>query len=518
MRLSTFALVLGALCMAARSAAQAATPATIPLEVLAPEPALSEGQIVIGGRIAYFGGGPIVAAQPARVARGIVLEKSRGRGKVLGLAILGALETDASGAVRLDNPARTAWCELPSAMYMSSWTDYTVDCFQDSDADGALDRKYSGLIRGDESVMLESVDSPEPIKPLRYRLAEPAERPRFDVGYWSCGAAAETTAAMVKDFRYSTLVRAEGTKGLGARACRNSAELLETRADGTRVMRFDRFTVEVRQEGERLHTRLVEGIPAGTVLGNLRPNRPLLEIDEAPPSALDELEDNRKPVLYLTTIPETRSQVREGEQFFTAGVAHGITGRLRSDVSVAGWRRKVMFTAGTPVYGLPMETAGAGQLKDSFVVWCLPYRDPAHQVPALTALCFKPHAYGYGLAQHEQPFHVEALHGTFKNVESPVVDRGDVDFGGPLQLWMRFVKAGDEGLVIETSVSYPDEPRWKRMELKLTEQGMATLMVGGALLDLRPGADQQSLAVQVWGEFQAGADAMVKRVRRTSRN
>ena len=519
MRLTTWVLVLGTACMATRLEAQAATAATIPLEVLAPEPAFSEGQIVIGDRNAFFGGGAVVAAQPARVARGIVIEKSRGRDQFLALAILGALETDAGGAVRLDGtPARQAWCELPGAAYMSTWTDYTVDCYQDSDADGALDRKYDGQIQGFESVMLATVESPEPIKALSFRPAQESELPRFDVGYWSCGAVAETSAAMVKDFRYATLVRAKGTKGLGARGCKNSAELLETRADGTRLLRFDRFTVEVRQSGEQLLTRLVEGIPAGTILGQLRDDRPLLEIDEAPPSALDEIQEIGKPILYLTSIPETKSQVSEGERFFTAGVAHGITGRLRSDVGGGGWRRKVLFTAGTPVYGVPMEASVGQQKKDSSLVWCLPYRDPAHVKRELIAQCFMSFGGGYGLASHEQPFHVESLHGTHKYVESPIVDLGPVEFEGPLELWIRFVKADAVQLILETSVSYPKEPRWKRMEVKLTEQGMATLMIGGALLDLRPGADHKTLSVQVAGEYKTGADAMIKRVRRVKRD
>lgn len=519
MRLTTLMFVLGSLCLAPHIAAQEATPATIPLEVLAPEPPFSEGQIVIGARTAYFGGGPIVAAQPARVARGIVLEKSGSRDRFLALAILGALETDANGAVLLDgSPARQAWCELPSALSMSAWIDYTVDCYQDSDADSALDRKYSGKIQGYEPVMLASVESPEPIKPLRYRPAQESELPRFDVGYWSCGALAETTAAMVKDFRYSTLVRAKGTKGLGARGCKNSAELLETRADGTRVLRFDRFTVEVRQSGERLLTRLLEGIPAGTILGQLRDDRPLQEIDEAPPSELDEIQHLDKPVLYLTSIPATSNQVREGEQFFTAGVAHGITGRLRSAVGGAGWRRKILFAAGTPVFGVPMESSAGQQQRDASLVWCLPHRDPTQVKPALTAVCFMPQGGGYFLASHEQPFYIESLHGTYQGVESPIVDRGTVDFGEPLELWIRFVKADAEELVLETSVSHAQEPRWKRMAVKLTEQGMVTLMVGGALLDLRPGADHQTLSVQVSGEYKMGEDAMVKRVRRVKRD
>ena len=136
-------------------------------------------------------------------------------------------------------------------------------------------RSIAASCHGEVAIMLASVDEPESIKPLSYRAADIAELERFDVGYKSCGSTTEAVASDVKVLRFGTFVRRADTKGPSV--CTDVATLLEELPGGEKLYQFGRFKVAVRESEGRLLTRLVEGIPAGTLLGNLRTDRPLLD-------------------------------------------------------------------------------------------------------------------------------------------------------------------------------------------------------------------------------------------------
>jgi hypothetical protein len=432
-----------------------------------------------------------------------VLEKAGGRRAVLALAVLGQPETTQAGSLRLDGaPDKQAWCEIPTTGWVVSAQDFTVDCYQDRNGDGALETKYRGNLHGEVAVMLASVDKPEPIKPLSYRAADTADLERFDVGYKSCGSTTESVASDVKVLRFGTFIRRADTKGPSV--CTDVAKLLDELSGGEKLYQVGRFKIAVRESEGRLLTRLVEGIPAGTLLGNLRTDRPLLDATAPVPMLDVDATAPVRPPLYLAAMPQTVSAVNAGENILTAEVAHGITGKLRFDTAERGLGAKEVFPAGTPVFGVPMSGSIGERVIEPTMVWCTPTRD---DYTPLFAKCFMPMAYGYGVIRSHLPFHIEQLQHASGGIDTPMVDRGPVEFDGPLFLQIRFKRAKSDDIVLETSVSYQRQPVWSELRLRLAEDGTAVFTVGNGVIVVRPGADRKTAAIQIVGEFKIGADA-----------
>jgi hypothetical protein len=486
--------------------------ATIPVEVLEPDPQFGRGAVAIGSNIWRA---PVpLALQPARIARGIVIERSAGRTEVLALAVLAPFRKTGAGALDLDPPREAqAWCELASTGFVNTMSQFAVDCYQDLDGDGALETEYVGRLSGTVGVMVSSIDTPKKRSPLTYRVAKPEELPKFLVGYRSCGRAAEKSAAEVTELRYATYIRREDGAKPGGAGCTEVAKVIGE-ADGGKRYRVGRFVLSVRETEGVLETTLIEGIPAGTLLANLAFDRPLLDAtDPVPRVGMGE-----KPSLYLVTPPKTASSVKSGEIFLSAQVAHGITGTLRSDVKVRGWGRRIAFAAGTPAFGVPMSgTTTVGYFQPPSVetmTWCVPSRDESK---ALLTFCFTGPGSNAVLRSHA-PFLVTYLSGTPRYSEPLRVDRGPVEFEAPLILSVRFVRAKDEYLDLESSVSYETEPVWTALRVQRRENGNAFVLVGGVVLRLTPDADGKKASVDVLGgTFKPGMDAVPRDVRVTSR-
>ena len=476
-----------------------ATDATIPIEVLAVDPAIAEGEILIGTN-QWALAPPAIAMQPARIARGAVIENSAGRPKVLALALMGSPEKDANGAARLDGSRDLqAWCELPTSLFVTSWQQYVVDCYQDQNGDGAFEVQYSGHLHGEVAIMLASVDSPKSIKPLPFRAAETAELPLLEVGYASCGTASQQDASQVKDIQFGTYIRfAKGGKST-PRICKHVATPLDSPTAGEKLFQVGRFKVAVRETDGVLTSRLVEGIPAGTLLGNLRFDRPLLDITA--PADMTDLEATDKEPLYLAAMPQITATAAAGETFLKAQVAHGITGKLRTEVSRRGWAKAVVIPAGSPVFGTPMSGSLGERAIDTSIVWCTPWRNGKK----LVSQCFVPTPYSIALVENPRPFSVAHLNDTPYGVDPPIVDRAEVDFGQPIFLQVRYIAANPRFIVVETSVSYLKEPVWHRLYLRRKADGSGMLGSGGAIVILRPAADKKSFAIETVGDFEIGA-------------
>ena len=492
------ALSIACLAIVLAPANADATDATIPIEVLAVDPAIAEGEILVGTN-KWALTLPAIAMQPARIARGAVIENSASRPKVLALALLGVPEKDASGAARLDGSRDLqAWCELPTSLFVTSWQQFVVDCYQDQNGDGAFEIQYSGHLHGEVAIMLASVDSPKSIKPLPFRAAETAELPLLEVGYASCGTANQQDASQLKDLQYGTNIRfVKGGKAT-PRICKHVATPLDSPTAGQKLYQVGRFKVAVSESDGVLTSRLVEGIPPGTLLGNLRFDRPLLDVTA--PADMTDLQATDKKPLYLATMPQTTATAAAGETFFTAEVAHGITGKLRNEVSRRGWARAVVIPAGSPVFGTPMSGSLGQREIDASIVWCAPWRNGKQ----LVSQCFVPTPYSISLVENPRPFSVEYLNGTPYGVDPPIVDRAEVDFGQPIILQVRYLAANSRFIVVETSVSYRTEPVWHRLQLRRAADGSGMLGSGGAVVILRPAADKKSFAIEIVGDFEIG--------------
>lgn len=484
--------LLAALVLCQSGIASAAQPptvdATFPLEVLAVDPAIATGSIP------GTSSAPRIAMQPARPARGAVRSDRQG---VLLLALLKPVEKTAAGAARLDGPPdRIAWCELPGFMSLG------VLCYQDLDADGKFETSRNGIWGTDEVLALSRLQEPKSIEPVAYRAAETTELPLFHVGYRHCGSSRKQPQTLDGELRFETVVRrAEGMQWPKSGRCDNLAKLLETRPDGSRLFQIGRFKVEVSAEQPSgFPTRLVEGMPPGTLLAHVRTSWPLIDATELPPDSDAIFGD----IPYLVAVGEPRiaSHAVAGEEVFSLEVRHGLTAKLAvASEPGAGWGDKVLFPAGTPLYGVAMGSR-LKPLADAEVVWCTPLK---LEDKPIEAYCLVPNLGGAALVRaYSDPFTVTGVTVSGKQRNAPVVERGPVDFGAPLELAIKVTGADKK----KVSIAWSLAPRGQWFEsawnMRRAKDNAAFVLVGELLLKITPAADGKSFDISAIGELAAG--------------
>jgi hypothetical protein len=487
-------------CIGPTARAEERLSAMTPVEVLEVDPALATGELWRGG-IKWTE--PRVALQPTRVARAIVIDKAGAKSPILALTLLGTPERRADGTLNLDVAAdRRAWCEL------SRFGITRVDCFQDLDSDGKLETIRFGWLGNEEPLTLNRVEAATATDPIVYRAARVDELPQFHIGYVSC-AGGGTKANPESKVRYSTIIRRVGG-GLGTGStpvvCDQLATLLETRTEGDRLYQFGRFKVEVRQQEEKFTTKLIEGIAPGTLLGHLRTGQPLQDAAEARAKMAEA--GVSKPALYLVSPPVvSHTEVQAGGQFLSAEVAHGLTGRLVNDAKTAGWSKSITLPAGTPLFGVVMTASGRPSSYDADIIWCTPDLSRKERP---VAQCFARGQAGYQLVESRLPHTVEYLSvGSTRSVAAPVVERGAVDFGGPLLLSIRYASAEREWVSLDWSVGPANTNAWRGFSLRLDQQRTGHLVVGKTLIKVRPSKDGKDATLETTqlGDFTTELDA-----------
>lgn len=493
-------LIAATIGVAPEARAEEPLSAMIPVEVLEVDPALAVGELFRG---VVKWNEPDVALQPARVARAIVVDKA-GKTTMLAWTLLGPTKLEADGTLDLDVASdQQAWCELTRFGLAQ------VDCFQDLDSDGRLETIRRGLLGNEEPLTLNRVEAAARAPdPMVYRAARIDELPQFQIGYVSC-AEGGTRTNPESGFRYSSIVRRIGG-GMGTGSthavCDQFAKLLETRAEGDFVYQFGRFKVEVRQQQERFSTKLLEGIPTGTLLGHLRTGQPLRDATEARAKMAEG--GGGKPGLYLVSRPVLRqAEVKAGGEFLSAEVAHGLTGRLVNEAKTIGWSKSVTLPPGTPLFGVVMTASGRPSSYDADVIWCAPDRGDQKK---LIARCFARGQFGFELVDSLTPHTVEYLSlGTYRSVSEPVVERGEVDFGGPLLLSIRYASAKRKYVEVEWSVGPANTAAWRSFGLDLDQQRTGYLLVGKTLVKVSPSKDGKvaTLEAKEIGEFTPRLDA-----------
>jgi hypothetical protein len=484
--------LLAALAVCQAGIASAALPptvdATFPLEVLAVDPAIATGNIP--GTLSS----PRLAMQPARPARGVVRSDRQG---VLLLALLKPVEKTAAGTARLDGPPdRIAWCELPSFMSLG------VFCYQDLDADGNFETSRNGIWGTDEVLALSRLQEPKSIDPVAYRAAETTELPLFHVGYRQCGSTRKQPQTLDGEMRFETVVRrAEGLQWPKSGRCDNLAKLLETRPDGSRLFQMGRFKVEVSAEQPSgFATRLVEGMPPGTLLAHVRTSWPLIDATELPPDS--DAISGAIPYLVAVGDPRIASHAAAGEEVLSLEVRHGLTAKLAVNSEPgAGWGDKVLLEAGTPLYGVAMGSS-LKPLQDAEVVWCTPLK--LGDKPT-EAYCLVPNLGGATLVRaYSDPFTVTGVSVSGKQRNAPVVERGPVDFGAPLDLLIK-VKEADKKSV---SITWSLAPRGQQYEqaagLRRAKDDSGYVLIGEMLLKIKPSPDGKSFEISTIGQLAAG--------------
>lgn len=489
-KLLTASLALVGIGAFAVAAPPSTIDATTPIEVLDIDPALASGGIPL----ARTWSSPSIAMQPARIARGVVLEKS---GDVLSLALLEPVTRTPEGKARLDGPPdRIAWCAPPRLMG-------TVPvCYQDLDSDGKFESSRYGLLGTNEALALSRLQDAKSIEPLAYRAATEAELPRFHVGYRACGATVRDPHTFTGPLRFETVIRrAEGVQWPKSGRCDSLAKFLETRPDGARLYEIGRFKVEVRENNENeLATSLVEGLPPGTLLAHVRNNWPLTDATEQPADA--GAISGEIPFLVSLGKPAIATTASPGDEIFSVEVRHGLGGRLAADSDPLMKRDKLRLPAGTPVYGIAMRS-NLTPLLDAELVWCTPV---AQADGKAQPFCFAPTTGTSSLTRaYSTPFTVTHITPSGPARNPPIVEPGPADFGAPLVLAVKIGKAERKSIGYTWSLAPRGQWFEEAWNLRRARDQSGLLLIGELLLKIKTSGDGQSYEIVAVGRLEDGA-------------
>lgn len=294
----------------------------------------------------------VVVAQRQVAAREavVLLEPARARSREIpaGTALA---RLDRVGA---DKPA---WCDLRA---LSIFNSGIVDCLDDGDGDGRLDRVVYGIASTPTPMSITSVSGSDRLPAsVAIRPARPEERPKAIIGYAYCkgdgGADPPRFAFAIKsgDSGFNT----------GSYACPFGVWT----AGGDKTLNVDAIELKITP-GEKPSYKLVRDYSAGPI-GPVAPGESLA-------AATHTLTPEAKALAHRTAMheaplkPTGRAEphagaVSRGDVILSIPVTHGITGRLKTAVKPMGlFKSKVLLPAGQPVYGIPMS--------DDEIVWCAP--------------------------------------------------------------------------------------------------------------------------------------------------
>jgi hypothetical protein len=492
---------VGVVNQSAARGADAPLPAMVVLETLPIDPELADGGLLVRG---LRSSSTRIALQPARFARGVVVEKWIGGTRVLAWTLVGDVQRDANGRLMLDvPPEHEAWCDIPTGEAV------IAVCYQDLDGDGALETRFRGWFGAPrDPLSVNRLDSPAKVDPLTYRAAAPEELPQYRIGYESCESRPGEQLTAASELRYSTLVLRANDRFLPDKAsahCSELAKLIEQREDGSGIFQFGRFKVQVARQETGFKTILIEGIAPGTLIGNVRADRPLTDAVDAPSTTQD---SGGKPFLYAVSEPKIASTpVRVRGELLSMEVAHGITGTLAAEArSRGGWSKTITLPAGTPLYGVEMtELSGPGSF-DAETVWCAPQRDEQGKE---LAWCFLRGPLGTVLESNRSPYvlrYISTAGG--KTIDAPVVTRGPVDFGAPVMLRISLQGVSPRHVDLLWNVGTEPSRNADSLRLRRDDDGRARFIVGTVMVTITPSADGKTATAQSTGEFNAGMPAI----------
>jgi len=89
------------------------------------------------------------------------------------------------------------------------------------------------------------------------------------------------------------------------------------------------------------------------------------------------------------------------------------------------------------------------------------------------------------------------------------VERGAVDFGGPLLLTIRYASANRKYVSVDWSVGPANTNAWRGFSLRLDQQRTGHLLLGKTLIKVRPSKDGKDATLETTqlGDFTSEMDA-----------
>lgn len=430
-----------------------------------------------------------LAVQSARPLDAIVIDEPLGKAivkRTLLLTLLGKIDLDPQGKPSsAGDTAQQVWCKdsvNPNA---------SIDCYKDSDGDGKLDQHARGYVPRREPLSLNRIGAFETIDPIAYRRSKPAELPVYSIAYLVCGEA----GPQIKFAR-----RIKKTGALGGYAfgpCDNVSTPVANPPDADPVLLLDQVRIRIRTVDGARSSQMIEGMPAGLVVGSLRTDRPVSDVaharrfSEERDQALAEFPD-----IYIPAPPSmARDPVRAGEVFFSTEIRHNITGTLQAaalQMKLFKGKPNELIPAGARMYGIQMRNTRESSNLDAYVVWCYP--TPVNS-PAGGKCIARDTMNITRVLDVRNRFTVTSLGiGSGEPaIEDPIVDRDDAGFGEPIVLDIAVEKIAKKKITVRYRIDRVSEQikDTYHQQLERAADGNGYLMIGHGILMLEPLDDER---------------------------
>ena len=449
---------------------------------------------------------PLLAEQAIRTSRAIVRIDMDKAGSPLPLVVVGKIGHD-TGIPK--DAAAQAWCDVAKGgkRYV---------CYQDLNGDGKLETgRVAVALHYNEPLTIAIIGPPSKLPaPIPYRAATEAELPEYRLVYESCGGGG------LGDVRFIQRVRDAGGGSLDY-GCIGVAKRLSGEPNGAGTLRIGRLTVDVTPKENSADTRLIAGIPAGTLLDRIMPAEPISDLGDRPP-LIEELrtaaERYAKAPFQFAEAPNVRAGVVGADQVFAEGrLAWGYTGRMTKTTTINNLTSSRSIVAGAPVYGVPMG-GGNGRLQPTMgstlnLTWCAPRAEgDKWEADCMPVIAGAAHTIIKGLRPAFLVTNVAFMGDSHQALGLPEVEEGPVTFGPPVALRYELSKctAKQATITIRSGVA-PQLELTDIMVIKRGADGTISFRLGGGLFRASP-VGTAGCMLQVLRPATAGGDALPHRL------
>jgi hypothetical protein len=423
-----------------------------------------------------FTGGTVIAQRTVRVRDAAVLldtVKTVSREIPAGTAL-----------ARLDRVGseEPAWCDMRK---LSLFNHLGVDCLEDRDHDGRLDRVVYGHVTALTPVSIDYVTKGEPLPAAAsIRPAKPDERPTVEIGYLYCKGDGATDPP-----RFAFAVKT-GDRDFDSDSidCRFGAWVNAEQ----KLVSVDGLELKITP-GDKLRYELTRDYTPGP-LGPIAPGQSLVAAakDLTPKAKLAEV--LQPPLRAVGAAQAHEGEVKVGDVILTIPVTHTITGRLTAPVKAMGLLPpRLSLPAGQAVFGVPM-TGGE-------IVWCAP-QETTDKAGARTysTVCL-PQGPGGGTrwVPVVSPMFVSALRidNIRRLADAPIVAREPVDFGVPMTLVYKFFGVRDGRVYVQIEVQSPIGTSHAGAHPVLMAKGFGVLPALQGAVKITPASDGKTATIEV---------------------
>lgn len=424
---------------------------------------------------------PSIATQglmPLGAARALLGKDER----TMPLTIIGRV---APGEPIPGDPGRRAYCNAHEERGDA------IRCYVDVDGDGRFDTARWGQTYSDDSpYTLYMVTKAESLPtPITYSKVDPRELPALQLIYQGC--------RVTDRIQYSAKIGVKGDGDVKTFGCPSAAQPIgKSELVGPGRYRIDRVVVDVADanptNGEAA-TRMVEPIPAGTLLDRIDKGRPVRLLGERRGWPIEQAELRQRyeaPPYRFVGLPIVASSGGVAAAVVSGPYRYGYTARIvdgaMKSVMFAG--KKTAFEPGDALYGIPMQDPLAPQLfGEPMMMWCAPKeRKPGDW----RANCVQQAEVTRGV--YDGVFGalwIEQIPAVASNSDAIEIAEGPAVLPNPTVRY-DFVKWTPKRLILRAIVSLDgkDAVGWRQVEAARLGDGSALLAIAGGVIRVTPDA------------------------------